>query len=66
MKGEAGKHPGEGIIRIAEEEKCDLIVMGTRGLSSLRRTLLGSVSDYVTKHASAIGVPTLVIPGART
>lgn len=51
--------PGEGIVKCAEKEKADLIVMGTRGLSSLRRTVLGSVSDYVLHHSQK---PVAVVP----
>lgn len=43
--------PGEVICDIANEEKASLIVMGTRGLGTVRRTIMGSVSDYVVHHA---------------
>ena len=52
----AGKS-GEAIIAAAREEKAGLIVMGTRGMGKFRRTLLGSVSDYVLHHAD---VPVLI------
>jgi nucleotide-binding universal stress UspA family protein len=39
------------IVRIAEEEKYDTIVIGTRGLTGLRRVLLGSVAEDVIHHA---------------
>jgi nucleotide-binding universal stress UspA family protein len=42
--------PGEEIVRAAEEEKADAIVVGKRG-AGLTKALLGSVSDYVLKHA---------------
>jgi len=51
--------PGEAIVMYSEKEKANLIVMGTRGLDQLRRTLLGSVSDYVIRHSD---VPVLVCP----
>ena len=44
-------HPAEQIIRVAEEEEADLIVMGSRGLSEWKALLLGSVSDHVLHHA---------------
>ena len=43
--------PGEQITRIAEEENADMIVTGTRGMGKVRRTILGSVSDYLVHHA---------------
>lgn len=57
--GEPSKKIGESIINTSEREKVDLIVMGTRGLSPLRRTFLGSVSDYVIRHTN---VPVVVCP----
>lgn len=43
--------PGEAICEMAKENKVDLIILGTRGLNKLRRTFLGSVSDYVIHHS---------------
>lgn len=54
------KNAGEGIITMLEEELADMVIMGTRGLGVVRRTILGSVSDYVVHHAS---VPVIVVPG---
>eukprot|EP00914_Ancora_sagittata_P001034 GHVO01002700.1.p1 GENE.GHVO01002700.1~~GHVO01002700.1.p1 ORF type:complete len:130 (+),score=14.85 GHVO01002700.1:36-392(+) len=44
-------HPGEYIITVAKDSNASMIVMGTRGMGTLRRTILGSVSDYVIHHA---------------
>lgn len=41
---------GEEIVRWAEQAAPDVIVVGRRG-AGLSRTLLGSVSDHVAKHA---------------
>ncbi|KAL3853728.1 hypothetical protein ACJMK2_017245 [Sinanodonta woodiana] len=43
--------PGEKIVKTAEFNKANIIVMGTRGLGKIRRTILGSVSSYVLHHA---------------
>ncbi|XP_052677759.1 universal stress protein YxiE-like [Crassostrea angulata] len=51
--------PGEGIIRAAEELGADLIVIGSRGMGVVRRTILGSVSDYVLQHSH---IPVAVCP----
>lgn len=39
------------ILDEAEKEGTDLIVMGTRGLSTIERWFLGSVSSKVLQHA---------------
>lgn len=51
--------PGYSIIKVSEEQPCDLIVMGSRGLGLIQRFLLGSVSHYVVNHAKC---PVLIIP----
>lgn len=43
--------PAETIIKIAKKGNVDLIVVGSRGLSSIRRFLLGSVSDDISLHS---------------
>jgi nucleotide-binding universal stress UspA family protein len=45
-------HPAETICRVAKEEGCDLIVMGTHGRSGLGRLLLGSVAEQVLREAA--------------
>jgi nucleotide-binding universal stress UspA family protein len=46
------------IIRVAEDEKFDLITISSRGHSLLSSVLLGSVCDAVTRNASC---PVLVV-----
>lgn len=43
--------PSEIIIKVAKKGKIDLIIVGSRGLSSVRRFLLGSVSDDISLHS---------------
>jgi hypothetical protein len=49
--------PGEGLCKGIEETGATLAIVGTRGMGTLRRTFLGSVSDYVLHHAH---VPVLI------
>ena len=44
-------HRGQGIVDAARELNVDLVVVGARGRSAVRRLLLGSTSDYVATHA---------------
>ncbi|MCK4536675.1 MAG: universal stress protein [Desulfuromonadales bacterium] len=46
--------PAQAIIVAAEDEKCDLIVMGTRGLSDFKGMALGSVSHKVLHAADCM------------
>ncbi len=50
--------PGAAIVWLAEELSADLVLVGSRGLGAMRRTLLGSVSDSVVRHAHC---PVLVV-----
>lgn len=43
--------PPEIILDICKKEQCDLIIMGNRGLSTIKQLILGSVSDYVMSNA---------------
>jgi nucleotide-binding universal stress UspA family protein len=43
--------PGEILVRRAAKDGCLLIVIGSRGLGSIRRTVMGSVSTYVLHHS---------------
>jgi nucleotide-binding universal stress UspA family protein len=44
-------HPSQEIVKIAEAERADLVVVGSRGLTGNTRFLMGSVSDGVIKYA---------------
>ncbi len=45
-------HIGEGLVHFAEQQDCDLLVVGETQHSTLGRFLLGSVSRFVVRHAS--------------
>jgi nucleotide-binding universal stress UspA family protein len=50
--------PDAEIVGLADELGAGLIVLGSRGFGSLRRALMGSVSDSVVRHAHC---PVLVV-----
>lgn len=52
----------EEIVRMAEAWAADLVVLGARGLTPLKRALLGSVSTTVAHH---VPCPVLVVRGSR-
>jgi len=43
--------PGHEIVRVAEERKADLIVLGTHGQTGWKHFALGSVAALVVRHA---------------
>lgn len=44
--------PADEILRIAEEDQADLIVIGTHGRTGLARVLMGSVAEAVMRRAT--------------
>jgi nucleotide-binding universal stress UspA family protein len=48
----------QAILAERDKANCDLIVMGSRGLSGLKELFLGSVSHYVLQHSP---VPVLIV-----
>ncbi len=51
-------HPADELIRYAEENEMDVVVMGTLGKTGLDRLLLGSVAEKVVRHCK---VPVMII-----
>ncbi|MGL5513455.1 MAG: universal stress protein [Sporomusa sp.] len=50
--------PAEVVVEFCQACYCDLIIMGSRGLGSIKKLLLGSVSNYVLTHAPC---PVLIV-----
>jgi len=48
----------EMILKHAKEQHCDLIIMGSRGLSGIKELFLGSVSHYIVQHSP---VPVVIV-----
>ena len=44
-------NPGHEIVRAAEEHNADLFVLGTHGYTGWKRFALGSVAEFVVRHA---------------
>ncbi|WP_046173366.1 universal stress protein [Domibacillus indicus] len=45
-------NPGPVIIKFANEQQADLVILGSRGLNKLQQLVLGSVSHKVMKRAN--------------
>jgi len=52
--------PRDVLLRLVEDERVDLIVMGSHGRSGIEKLLLGSVTQRVLQDAK---VPVLVVKG---
>ena len=52
-------HPVEQILKAAEDEGCDMIVLGTHGKGFLRQTFLGSVAGSVLERTRK---PVFIVP----
>lgn len=46
------RSPADSILRIADAQRCDLIVMASHGRKGLSRVLLGSETSKVLTHAT--------------
>jgi nucleotide-binding universal stress UspA family protein len=51
-------HPADELIRYAEEEEMDIVIMGTIGKTGLDKLLLGSVTGNLVRHSR---VPVMVV-----
>ncbi len=51
-------HPAQEIMKLAEEQSVDLIVMGTLGRSGIEKFLLGSVAEKVIRNSN---IPVLTV-----
>lgn len=50
------------VEQVAEQRNADLVIVGTRGLGTLGKMILGSVASYLAQHVQR---PVIVIPGDR-
>lgn len=48
----SGVPVAEGILKTAQDEKIDIIIMGSHGRTGLTRFMLGSVAQKVVTHAT--------------
>lgn len=53
-----GVSPTEGILQVADEISADLIIMGSRGRTGLKKAMLGSVAQNILTQCP---IPVLII-----
>ena len=44
-------HEAQEILKAARQQKADLVIVGSKGLTGLRRFFMGSVAHTVSRHA---------------
>lgn len=44
-------HAGHALVNAADANKANMVICGSRGQGLFRRTVLGSISDYIIHHA---------------
>lgn len=59
LRAVAGATIAKTIVSDAAERRADLLVLGSHGRTGFQRLLLGSVTEFVIRHASC---PALVVP----
>jgi nucleotide-binding universal stress UspA family protein len=57
--------PGESIVAAGASEAVDIIVVGAHSRGAIGRLLMGSVSEYVARHASSPVLIVRALPDAR-
>lgn len=55
-------HPGSEVVELARQSGADALVVGTHGRTGVKHLLLGSVAEWVVRHA---GCPVLVARSAQ-
>eukprot|EP01126_Amoeba_proteus_P017210 TRINITY_DN1817_c0_g1_i1.p1 TRINITY_DN1817_c0_g1~~TRINITY_DN1817_c0_g1_i1.p1 ORF type:complete len:168 (-),score=18.66 TRINITY_DN1817_c0_g1_i1:387-830(-) len=55
------KKVGKAILQAAQAEKVDYLIMGRRS-SSVTKSVMGSVSDYVLEHTE---IPVIIVPSTQ-
>jgi nucleotide-binding universal stress UspA family protein len=61
-RGELASSTWEGIVEVADELEAAVIVIGSRGLTGLKKIVDGSLSQQLAEHA---GRPVLIVPPPR-
>jgi nucleotide-binding universal stress UspA family protein len=61
-RGELAGSTWQGIVEVADELDAAVIVIGSRGLTGLKKIVDGSVSQQLAEHA---GRPVLIVPPPR-
>jgi nucleotide-binding universal stress UspA family protein len=44
--------PSHEIVKVAQQQKCDLVVLGTHGRTGVRHLVLGSVAEKVVRRST--------------